>query len=74
MDEKTDSDNKLVSLVVPFYNESESIKQFYDAIMSVFGSLQLVRIGVLSECVGRLYMENKQRPIYLIRGYYESGN
>ncbi|HEY8034361.1 MAG TPA: glycosyltransferase family 2 protein [Methylobacter sp.] len=35
------------------------------------GGLQLIGIGVLGEYIGRIYMEAKHRPIYLIREKYE---
>lgn len=34
------------------------------------GSLQLVGIGVLGEYIGRIYMETKQRPTYIVRKKY----
>jgi glycosyltransferase involved in cell wall biosynthesis len=35
-----------------------------------FGSVQLVSIGLLGEYIGRIYLETKQRPTYLIRRTY----
>lgn len=35
-----------------------------------FGSLQLISVGMLGEYIGRIYMETKNRPIYLIRKRY----
>ncbi len=35
-----------------------------------FGSLQLISVGVLGEYIGRIYMETKRRPLYLIRKRY----
>lgn len=35
-----------------------------------FGSLQLVSIGLLGEYIGRIYLETKQRPTYLVRRDY----
>lgn len=38
--------------------------------MMLMGGLQLIGIGILGEYVGRLYMESKNRPIYLIKDIY----
>lgn len=35
-----------------------------------FGSLQLISVGVLGEYIGRIYMETKNRPLYLVRRHY----
>ena len=35
-----------------------------------FGSLQLISVGILGEYIGRIYLETKQRPIYLVRRHY----
>jgi polyisoprenyl-phosphate glycosyltransferase len=35
-----------------------------------FGSVQLMSIGLLGEYIGRIYLETKQRPSYLIRKTY----
>jgi polyisoprenyl-phosphate glycosyltransferase len=37
-----------------------------------FGSLQLISVGLLGEYVGRIYMETKRRPMYLVRRLHKS--
>lgn len=34
------------------------------------GSIQLMSVGLLGEYIGRIYLESKQRPVYLVRRTY----
>jgi polyisoprenyl-phosphate glycosyltransferase len=35
-----------------------------------FGSVQLISVGMLGEYIGRIYMESKRRPLYVVRKRY----
>jgi glycosyltransferase involved in cell wall biosynthesis len=37
------------------------------------GAIQLVSIGIIGEYLGRLFLEVKGRPIYVVEGLYEEG-
>lgn len=40
-------------------------------IILFFSSLQLMSIGILGEYIGRIYIESKRRPLYLVRQEYK---
>ncbi|MGO9816581.1 MAG: glycosyltransferase family 2 protein [Acidocella sp.] len=59
----------IVVRTVVFGNEVPGYTSLFVAI-TFFGSVQLISIGLLGEYIGRIYMESKQRPAYLIRKTY----
>lgn len=37
------------------------------ALILIIGSIQMMMLGVFGEYLGRMYMENKRRPLYIVR-------
>ena len=47
----------------------------YASLMTVvlfMGGIQLLSLGIIGEYLGRLFLESKRRPVYLVDGVYES--
>jgi glycosyltransferase involved in cell wall biosynthesis len=59
----------MVIRTVVYGNEVPGYTSLFVAVL-FFGSVQLISIGLLGEYIGRIYMETKQRPAYLIRKTY----
>ena len=63
----------IVIYTVVFGNKVPGYASLFVAI-TFFGSVQLISIGLLGEYIGRIYVETKQRPSYLIRKTYGSSD
>ena len=57
---------RIIVRVLIFGIELPGYASLFTAILFL-GGIQLVGIGVVGEYIGRMYMESKQRPIYVIR-------
>jgi glycosyltransferase involved in cell wall biosynthesis len=43
-------------------------------VILLMGAIQLVSVGIIGEYLGRLFLEVKGRPIYVVEAIYEEGN
>jgi polyisoprenyl-phosphate glycosyltransferase len=59
----------IVIKTIVFGNEVPGYASIFVAV-TFFGSVQLISIGVLGEYIGRIYVETKQRPVYLVRKFH----
>ena len=53
-----------------FYENFVEGYAFLILLILFFGSLQLLGIGILGEYIGKIYIETKNRPIYIIKNRY----
>ena len=63
-----------IAAVIKAVSEGVDVPGYSSIFVAItfLGGIQLIGIGVLGEYIGRIYIEAKQRPIYLIRSIYKS--
>ncbi len=49
------------------YNSSINPLEIFAAVVIILGGMQIVILAIIGEYVGRLYIENKNRPLYIIK-------
>jgi len=61
-------------IVIRTLIEGNDVPGYASLIVAVmfFGGINLLSIGVLGEYVGRIFMESKQRPLYVVRKLHEA--
>ncbi|MCW2265086.1 glycosyltransferase involved in cell wall biosynthesis [Gluconobacter cerinus] len=59
----------IVIRTIFFGNSVPGYASLFTAIV-LFSSVQILSIGMMGEYIGRIYMETKQRPIYVLRKKY----
>lgn len=57
----------LISIYLFFYSNKSFFETFIFSTIFFIGGIQIAILGVLGEYIGRLYIENKNRPLYIIR-------
>ncbi len=66
----------IVVLIVKFLDPSYFLAGFPTIVLLItfFGGIQLISLGIIGEYVGRVYEEIKRRPLYFMDGIYQDGS
>jgi len=66
----------VVVLIVKFLDPSYFLAGFPTIVLLItfFGGIQLISLGIIGEYVGRVYEEIKRRPLYFMDGIYQGGS
>ena len=64
----------VMTILVRFFVFGVDVPGYASLIVAItfLGGLQLVGIGVLGEYLGRVFVESKRRPVFIVRHTYEA--